>query len=204
MIEQLRFNICKLEDSRLANDDVKDLASRIKENISDTLQYSALYWANHLCFTPDNGDRGVWETLKKFFEGPYALFWIEVLSIIGMLRIGVPSLRKVMSTLIKVSLVSARCDEQSKVILTQYRRRLWGLWKEFKIFVVSSPTSALPSLSALHTSIFQQDHSYPRVLLYQLHSVRISVKALGCKEGNCRHGQRYRCNGLDIMGVFVA
>ena len=103
MVEQLRFNICKLEDSRLANDDVKDLPSRIKENISDGLQYSSLYWSNHLCFTPDTGDQRVWESLRIFLEGPYALFWIEVLSIMGMLRIGVPSLRKVKSTVVTVS-----------------------------------------------------------------------------------------------------
>jgi hypothetical protein len=104
MIEQLRFNICKLEDSRLANDDVKDLPSRIKENISNALQYSSLYWSNHVCFTPDAGDRRVWESLKKFVEGPYGLFWIEVLSLMGMLRIGVPILRNVASTLVKVSI----------------------------------------------------------------------------------------------------
>jgi hypothetical protein len=40
MIGQLRFNICNLEDSRLANADVKDLQSRIEQNISDPLQYS--------------------------------------------------------------------------------------------------------------------------------------------------------------------
>jgi hypothetical protein len=107
MVEQLRFNICKLEDSRLANVDVKDLPSRIKENISDALQYSSLYWSDHLCFTPDNGDVDVWESLREFFEGPYGLFWIEVLSIMGMLRIGVPSLRKVTSTLFKVSTAPA-------------------------------------------------------------------------------------------------
>ena len=103
MVEQLRFNICGLEDSRLANADVKDLASRIKENISDALQYSSLYWSNHLCFTPDTGEGRVRDKLGKFFEGPYALFWIEVLSIMGMLRIGVPSLRELTSKLVKVS-----------------------------------------------------------------------------------------------------
>jgi len=60
MVEQLRFNICGLEDSRLANADVKGLASRIKENISDALQYSSLYWSNHLCFTPDTGEKHVY------------------------------------------------------------------------------------------------------------------------------------------------
>jgi hypothetical protein len=84
MMKQLRFNICKLEDSRLANADIKDLPSRIKEHISDALQYSALYWSYHLCFTPDNGDLCMWGTLKEFFGGLFGLFWIEVLSIMGM------------------------------------------------------------------------------------------------------------------------
>ena len=58
MVKELRFNICNLDDSRLANTDVKNLRSRIEENISNPLQYSSLYWSNHLCFTPDNGEIG--------------------------------------------------------------------------------------------------------------------------------------------------
>jgi len=37
------INIRKLEDSRLADNDVKNIPLRIKENISDILQYSSLY-----------------------------------------------------------------------------------------------------------------------------------------------------------------
>ncbi len=122
MVEQLRFNICKLEDSRLANKDVKDLPSRIKENISDVLQYSSLHWSDHICFTPDTGDRRVWECSKKFFEGPCPLYWIELLSTMGMLRIGVPSLRKLTSTLVKVS----RWHGQPNVILTCCRMPIWS------------------------------------------------------------------------------
>ena len=99
MTEQLRFNICGLKDSRLSNAAVHDLQSRIRENISDALQYSSVYWSNHVCFDPRNGD---WERLRTFFEGPYALFWIELLSIMGMVPIGVPSLRRVRSTVVKV------------------------------------------------------------------------------------------------------
>ena len=95
VIEQLRFNICKLEDSRLANTDVKDLSFRIKQNISSPLQYSSLYWSNHLCFTPDNGNLHVWEKLNGFFEGLHPLFWIEVLSIMGMVPLGAPTLQQV-------------------------------------------------------------------------------------------------------------
>jgi hypothetical protein len=107
MAEQLRFNICKLEDSRLANADVHDLPLRIKENISDALQYSCLYWPNHLYFDDDNADQRVLESLRKIFEGPCVLFWIEVLSIMGMVSIGVPSLRRMISTIVKVSTTPA-------------------------------------------------------------------------------------------------
>jgi len=95
MVRLLRFNICGLKDSRLANADIEDLPSRIIENISDSLQYSSLHWSNHLCSTPDNNDRRVWENLKEFFEGPRPLFWIEVLSIMGMVPIGAPNIRSV-------------------------------------------------------------------------------------------------------------
>jgi len=97
MVRQLRFNICGLEDSRLANADIKDLPSRITKNIPDCLQYSCLYWSNHLCFTPGNDDQRVWDSLKKFFEGICPLFWIEVLSILGMVPVGAPSIRRVIS-----------------------------------------------------------------------------------------------------------
>ena len=105
MVQQLRFNICKLEDSRLANAEVKDLQSRIEQNISDALRYSSLHWSNHLCFSPENTHRDgrVLEILKEFFEGVYPLFWIEVLSIMGMVPIGAPSLRRVILC-VKVSI----------------------------------------------------------------------------------------------------
>ena len=137
MVEQLRFNICGLKDSRLANSDVKDLASRLKENISDALQYSSLYWSNHLCSTPDTSERRMWDRLRTFFEGPYALFWVEVLSIMGMLRIGVPSLRELTSKLVKVSTATVDCDGYSNAFLSRSRIRTRNFWKELKIFIDS-------------------------------------------------------------------
>ena len=97
MVKQLRFNICKLEDSWLANRDIEDLPSRIKGSISDALQYSCLHWSNHLCSPPDNDNQCllVLGSLREFFEGMYTLFWVEVLSIMGMVPTGVPSLRRV-------------------------------------------------------------------------------------------------------------
>ena len=97
VVNQLCFNICKLEDSRLANTDVKDLQYRIEQNISNALQYGCLYWSDHLCFSPDTGDQRVWASLEGFIEGVYPLLWVEVLSIMGMVPIGAPSLRVVIS-----------------------------------------------------------------------------------------------------------
>jgi len=127
MVEQLHFNICKLEDSRLTNADIKDLPSRIKENISDALQYSSLHWSNHLCFSPNHGDQRMWRSLGEFFEGVLPLFWIEVLSIMGMVPIGAPSLRRVIPW-VKVSTVpvcrwfALRIDS---MLLLGYRFRLF-------------------------------------------------------------------------------
>ena len=100
MVTQLRFNICKLEDSRLADAEIKDLPSRVKENVSDALQYSCLHWSDHLCFPPYNHDQRilVLGSLKKFFEGLCPLFWVEVLGIMGKVPIGVPSLRRLLSS----------------------------------------------------------------------------------------------------------
>jgi len=117
MVMQLRFNICKLEDSRLANADIKDLPSRVKQNISEPLQYSCLHWLSHLCLPPENGDQRVLVlgSLKKFFEGLYPLFWVEVLSIMGMVPIGVPSLRRLLSS-VRVSTSKLAASLHSNMI----------------------------------------------------------------------------------------
>ena len=135
MTTQLRFNICKLDDSRLANAEVGDLPTRVKENISDALQYSCLHWLDHLCLPPSNRDQCVLVlgSLRKFFEGLYGLFWIEVLSIMGMVPSGIPRLRKLVSW-VRVSLAAGL---DSMVISTGYRARIQRFLREFRIFAIS-------------------------------------------------------------------
>ena len=106
MIRDLRFNICRLEDSQVANAAIKDLPSRIKDSIPDELQYSSLYWSNHICVHSANGISRTLGSLKEFFEGLYPLYWIEALSLMGMVPIGALSLRRVIS-LIKVCIAPA-------------------------------------------------------------------------------------------------
>jgi len=178
MVKGLRFNICKLDDSRLANTDVKDLQSRIEENIPDSLQYSSLYWSNHLCFSPDSSNRNLrgLENLKWFFEGSYPLFWIEVLSILGMVPTGAPSLRRVIAW-VRVSAPHSSARQSGSNIIC-CRTPIGPSLREFKISVVSSSPSTPLSLSALHTHISQRDPSYPHGRIYQLCSVRSLLRAL--------------------------
>ena len=201
MITQLRFNICKLEDSRLANEDIKDLPSRVKENVSDALQYSCLHWSNHLRIPPEHHDQRalVLGSLKNFFEGLYPLFWVEVLSIMGMVPIGAPSLRRLISW-VRVSKAQPATSLHSKVILIGCRPQIQHFSREFKIFAISSLLSTPPSPSVPHTSIYQRDHSCRHSHLYQRYSSENSPVPSNYEGGPCRHGRRRPWNGLDILG----
>ena len=89
----LRFNICRLETSHKLNKEVADLEERVASNIPAELQYSVLYWMEHLLGSSveegtlgDEAD-GEWNSAKlsgmlsKFLETEYSLFWLEVLSL---------------------------------------------------------------------------------------------------------------------------
>jgi hypothetical protein len=116
MVKELRFNICNLEDSRLANADIRDLPSRVKENVSDALQYSCLHWSNHLCSSANSDERLlVLGGLKNFFGGLYPLLWVEVLSIMGMVPIGAQSVRRLLSW-VRVSTSQLVTNLQYKLI----------------------------------------------------------------------------------------
>jgi hypothetical protein len=111
MVKGLRFNICNLEDSRLANADIRDLPSRVNQNVSEPLQYSCLHWTNHLCSSASRDERLlVLGGLKLFFGGLYPLFWVEVLSIMGMVPIGAQSVRRLLSWVrVSTSRLAANC-----------------------------------------------------------------------------------------------
>ena len=138
MTTQLCFNICNLEDSWLANTDFGDLSSRVKQNISDPLQYSCLHWSDHLCSSPASQDERVLALggLKHFLEGSYPLFWIEVLSVMGMVPIGVPNIRRLLSWA-RVSTSQLAASLRSKLIRIGRRMRIQCFLRESRIFVIS-------------------------------------------------------------------
>lgn len=88
----LRFNICELESSCIANGDIPDLQQRITERIPESLQYSCLYCFTH--FTVINRPL-VDGMIEKFFSSLYGLYWLEVLSLINGLKKGLDTLRSI-------------------------------------------------------------------------------------------------------------
>jgi hypothetical protein len=74
----LKFNICKLETSYLANDDVEDLDTRVDQHIPPALLYACRFWDDHLKHTDLETD--LFRKAKTLFKEKF-LFWLEVLSL---------------------------------------------------------------------------------------------------------------------------
>ena len=78
MLDNLKFNICKLESSHLANSDVPDLKSRIAKTIPPVLSYACIYWDDHSGHV--SFERELFKKLRSLLETKF-LFWLEVLSV---------------------------------------------------------------------------------------------------------------------------
>jgi NACHT domain len=86
MLDGLKFNMCRLESSCLANSDVPDLESRITKYIPSALQYGCIYWSDHLCRRLAY-DHEVLKKVRSLFETKF-LFWLEVLSVKKSVNVG--------------------------------------------------------------------------------------------------------------------
>jgi hypothetical protein len=86
MLDNLKFNICELESSYLANSEVPDLESRVARYIGPALSYTCIHWSDHIQHV--GFDHDIFKKLRLLFETKF-LFWLEVLSIKN--RVGVAS-----------------------------------------------------------------------------------------------------------------
>ncbi|KAL5478714.1 hypothetical protein ACEPAI_1991 [Sanghuangporus weigelae] len=94
----LRFNICDLKSSFVRNDDVPDLADRIKSQIPSHLEYACLYWAQHLLDASYSSDL---HDQLSYFAYRQLLFWFEVLSLLNLFgRVATRSLREVLTWIV--------------------------------------------------------------------------------------------------------
>ncbi|KIM23482.1 hypothetical protein M408DRAFT_261961, partial [Serendipita vermifera MAFF 305830] len=97
MTTELRFNICGLETSYRKNSEIENLNERVEENVSDTLQYSCLYWSSHLCADSNASSREICQSLDRFFKDNWVLYWLEVLSLMGEIPAAISGLRNIIA-----------------------------------------------------------------------------------------------------------
>jgi len=116
MHQTLRFNICELETSHHLNSEVQDLSKRIEEHIPPVLSYSCRFWVEHLSMVPEI-DAELFPWLCAFMEENF-LFWLEVLSVEGVVPNATTALLSLRMWLIKIQW------KVSKV-------RLFPLWMDF-------------------------------------------------------------------------
>jgi NACHT domain len=83
-LDGLKFNICKLETSYLANDDVEDLKTRVDEYIPPALLYACRFWGDHLKDTDFGTD--LFRKVETLFKEKI-LFWLETLSLTRNIRL---------------------------------------------------------------------------------------------------------------------
>ena len=89
LLRDLRFNICDIESSYLANKDIQDLEARIAKHLLPTLSYACRFYDDHLKHL--DFDTGLFGKLRTFFETKF-LFWLEALSLTGNMRLALPAL----------------------------------------------------------------------------------------------------------------
>ena len=140
----LKFNICELESSRQCNDEISDLKQRIPEE----LQYSAVYWLDHLTRS------AIKEKLKDAHDFLYharLFYWLEVLSAVSEINAAVQTLRDLVLTSkvcehLKKEVAIANCRHRMTLNFTRY---FWIFSALFYCFVSQCR-------SVYHTSTYHQ------------------------------------------------
>ena len=124
MKASLKRNICQLDD-HVSLSEVKDLTMRRTAYIGDALEYACKFWANHLARTASNNCdiEEVDKAINNFFETSL-LFWIEALSLMGNLDVGVHAINDMEEWYIAVSFIISLCTYRSADIYAYLGRNL--------------------------------------------------------------------------------
>jgi len=103
MKQKLKKNICNLNDYAILGE-VKDLHARREAYVGNALEYACRFWTKHLARVPVTGPHAkrVQEAIDEFFT-MRLLFWIEVLSIVGHLGVGVYAINDIRQWCVSVS-----------------------------------------------------------------------------------------------------
>jgi NACHT domain len=80
---KLRFNMAKIPDSTVLDEDNPTLQASVDHNIHPALRYASKSWSEHLTAGQLNDSGEVLRMLKDFLQLP-VLFWIEAMNLLGL------------------------------------------------------------------------------------------------------------------------
>ncbi len=92
VLRDLRFNICNIESSYLANKDIQGLDAHVTKHLPPALLYACRFYDDHLEHLHFETD--LFCKLRAFFETKF-LFWLEVLSLTSNVDLALPALSSV-------------------------------------------------------------------------------------------------------------
>ena len=194
MDRRLEQNTCKLPDG-VINSEVNDLKERIELHIDQGVRYACRSWHKHLIGMSPAHVVKVASFLHRFLEGKF-LFWLEVLSILGVAREAVAALE----------------------VAAQWLNVCWvSLFRVFPILTGTGPrhpqlsTSSMTSFASLpHSSrssphpllIYITPHFYcppePRSYANYTHSAPVPWRGL-CKGYRVHGNQSFRPRDLTLL-----
>ncbi|KAJ6543122.1 WD40-repeat-containing domain protein, partial [Mycena capillaripes] len=93
MHKELQFNISQLPTSYLRNSEVSDLVERLRKYVPLHLWYSCRFWVDHLVAAPYDDDCA--QEVGKLLHNKF-LFWLEVMSLLGMVHFASTALSKLL------------------------------------------------------------------------------------------------------------
>ena len=105
MGRRLKKNICELDDHVFLSR-VKDLPTHRATYIGGAFEYACCFWTKHLVMLPSSCPdvEEVHNAIERFFTS-HLLFWIEVLSLMGNLDIGVYAINDIQKWYLLVSCI---------------------------------------------------------------------------------------------------
>ncbi|KAF9032725.1 WD40-repeat-containing domain protein [Panaeolus papilionaceus] len=154
MLKELQFNICELETSYLANQDVPNLKLH---NISPWLLYSSKFWYSHLKYL--SYDKLLLNKVEQLFYTKF-LFWLEVISLSKSLQLAIFSLTEFQNKWLKSV---QKEDDLNQILLTKFVEDALSFVQNFSLPIsISAPhiyTSAL-SFAPESSDVWQKYRGY--------------------------------------------
>lgn len=87
VMELLRFNICELPSSYLDDSEVPGLSDCVSQTISSVMCYTCRHWGTHMSktITDDRNMRGALKEVFQIWLEKKSLFWMEAMSLLGVM-----------------------------------------------------------------------------------------------------------------------